>query len=172
MSRGDSLGDSLIDGLWSLSNLACGSDELTRSILPALPILISMLDSPLTVLQEQAVWCLGNMAAEDQTLRIKLVQSGIVPQLIKLWNQHNKETQQQTQIVIQKMNQTKGSRQPLTKLEKHHAITRNRAKEDDSEVTGVNIGNALRGEKGKIEACEEEEEEEEAEEEAGGLLVI
>ncbi|CAM8959716.1 unnamed protein product [Rhodiola kirilowii] len=69
--------EQLLESAWCLTNIAAGQPEETRSLLPALPLLIAHLGEKSSLLvAEQCAWALGNVAGEGEELRNVLLSQG------------------------------------------------------------------------------------------------
>ncbi|WVZ53650.1 hypothetical protein U9M48_004560 [Paspalum notatum var. saurae] len=75
----------LLEAAWCLTNIAAGEPEETKSLLPALPLLIAHLGekSP-TLVAEQCGWAIGNVAGEGAELRSTLLAQGALWPLARL----------------------------------------------------------------------------------------
>ncbi|GAB2272370.1 Importin subunit alpha-9 [Dionaea muscipula] len=73
--------EQLLESAWCLTNIAAGMPEETKSLLPALPLLVAHLgEKSLSPVAEQCAWALGNVAGEDEELRnILLSQGALLP---------------------------------------------------------------------------------------------
>lgn len=73
--------EQLLEAAWCLTNIAAGEPEETRSLLPALPLLIAHLGEKSSVpVAEQCAWALGNVSGEGEELRnILLAQGALLP---------------------------------------------------------------------------------------------
>jgi len=58
-----------------LTNIAGGNNDYGSSIVTkgGIPKIINLIDSPIMEIQEQAVWCLGNLASESNNIRDKII---------------------------------------------------------------------------------------------------
>ncbi|XP_024315253.1 importin subunit alpha-2 isoform X3 [Brachypodium distachyon] len=83
----------LLEAAWCLTNIAAGEPEETKSLLPALPLLVAHLGgsvSPLlrkkssTLVAEQCAWAIGNVAGEGADLRSTLLAQGALWPLARL----------------------------------------------------------------------------------------
>ncbi|KAK9756289.1 hypothetical protein RND81_01G087200 [Saponaria officinalis] len=77
--------EQLLEAAWCLTNIAAGLPEETKSLLPALPLLIAHLGekSSLSV-AEQCAWALGNVAGEGEDLRSILLSQGALLPLARM----------------------------------------------------------------------------------------
>ncbi|XP_022145636.1 importin subunit alpha-9 [Momordica charantia] len=73
--------EQLLEAAWCLTNIGAGKPEETKSLLPALPLLIAHLGEKSSLLvAEQCAWALGNVAGEEKELRnILLSQGALLP---------------------------------------------------------------------------------------------
>lgn len=76
--------DTILDATWCITNLASGNSEQTTSTVCAANALATLVMRGRKRLQEQAAWALGNMAADDQGIREKLQELGLIPHLVVL----------------------------------------------------------------------------------------
>ncbi|TVU21742.1 hypothetical protein EJB05_31399 [Eragrostis curvula] len=75
----------LLEAAWCLTNIAAGEPEDTKSLLPALPLLIAHLgEKSSTPVAEQCAWAIGNVAGEGGELRNKLLAQGALLPLARL----------------------------------------------------------------------------------------
>uniref|UniRef100_A0A9I9D840 Importin subunit alpha n=6 Tax=Cucumis melo TaxID=3656 RepID=A0A9I9D840_CUCME len=73
--------EQLLEAAWCLTNIGAGNPEETKSLLPAIPLLIAHLGERSSLLvAEQCAWALGNVAGEEKELRdILLSQGALLP---------------------------------------------------------------------------------------------
>ncbi|MQL82598.1 hypothetical protein Taro_015075 [Colocasia esculenta] len=77
--------EQLLEAAWCLTNVAAGEPEQTRSLLPALPLLIAHLGEKSSVpVAEQCAWALGNVAGEGEDLRNTLLAQGVLLPLARM----------------------------------------------------------------------------------------
>ncbi|KAL3690654.1 hypothetical protein R1sor_004305 [Riccia sorocarpa] len=77
--------EQLLEAAWSLTNIASGEHDLTRAVLPALPMLISHLgDKSSVAVAEQCAWAIGNVAGEGEEMRDILLSQGVLRPLARL----------------------------------------------------------------------------------------
>uniref|UniRef100_A0A1D1XP33 Importin subunit alpha n=2 Tax=Anthurium amnicola TaxID=1678845 RepID=A0A1D1XP33_9ARAE len=77
--------EQLLEAAWCLTNIAAGEPEQTRSLLPALPLLIAHLGEKSSVpVAEQCAWALGNVAGEGEDLRNTLLAQGVLFPLARM----------------------------------------------------------------------------------------
>ncbi|KAJ2817804.1 hypothetical protein FBU31_006098, partial [Coemansia sp. 'formosensis'] len=73
--------DEKLHSLWCLTNIAANEGRLSEKVLPAAPYLLSLVTSD-NALQNQAVWALGNLAAEGEKTRETLHANGVLKPLV------------------------------------------------------------------------------------------
>ncbi|XP_042397993.1 importin subunit alpha-2-like isoform X4 [Zingiber officinale] len=73
--------EQLLEAAWCLTNIAAGDPEETKSLMPALPLLVAHIgEKSLVAIAEQCAWALGNVAGEGEELRnILLAQGALLP---------------------------------------------------------------------------------------------
>ncbi|XP_078435023.1 importin subunit alpha-9 isoform X2 [Wolffia australiana] len=77
--------EQLLEAAWCLTNIAAGGPEQTRSLLPALPLLIAHLgEKSLVPVAEQCAWALGNVCGEGDDLRDILFSQGALLPLARM----------------------------------------------------------------------------------------
>ncbi|KAL5223433.1 hypothetical protein ABZP36_028146 [Zizania latifolia] len=77
--------EQLLEAASCLTNIVAGEPEETKSLLPALPLLIAHLGEKSSVLvTEQCAWAIGNVAGEGAELRSKLLAQGALRPLTHL----------------------------------------------------------------------------------------
>ncbi|XP_038902726.1 importin subunit alpha-9 isoform X2 [Benincasa hispida] len=77
--------EQLLEAAWCLTNIGAGKPEETKSLLPALPLLIAHLGEKSSLLvAEQCAWALGNVAGEEKELRNILLSQGAVLPLARM----------------------------------------------------------------------------------------
>ncbi|KAK6942843.1 Armadillo [Dillenia turbinata] len=77
--------EQLLEAAWCLTNIAAGKPEETKSLLPALPLLIAHLGEKSSLpVAEQCAWALGNVAGEGEELRNVLLSQGALLPLAKM----------------------------------------------------------------------------------------
>ncbi|KAI3985162.1 hypothetical protein MKX01_027707 [Papaver californicum] len=75
----------LLEAAWCLTNIAAGEPEQTKSLLPALPLLIAQLGEKSCIhVAEQCAWALGNVAGEGEELRNVLLSQGALAPLARM----------------------------------------------------------------------------------------
>ncbi|KAK6943765.1 Armadillo [Dillenia turbinata] len=77
--------EQLLEAAWCLTNIAAGKPEETKSLLPALPLLIAHLGEKSSLpVAEQCAWALGNVAGEGEELRNVLLSQGALLPLARM----------------------------------------------------------------------------------------
>ncbi|KAF3333632.1 importin subunit alpha-2 isoform X1 [Carex littledalei] len=77
--------EQLLEAAWCVTNIAAGGPEETKSLLPALPLLVAHLGEKSSAhVAEQCAWALGNVAGEDMELRSILFAQGALLPLTRL----------------------------------------------------------------------------------------
>ncbi|KAL2933667.1 Importin subunit alpha-9 [Bienertia sinuspersici] len=97
--------EQLLEAAWCLTNIAAGQPEETKSLLPALPLLVAHLGAEVNQgslyhqinlfslfcveksslpVAEQCAWALGNVAGEGEDLRNVLLSQGALSPLAKM----------------------------------------------------------------------------------------
>ena len=81
--------DIQLEAAWCLTNVASSSEsDHVMSVLVAVPYLLQLLSPSSThilpALQEQAVWCIGNIAGDTDEIRQRLVAAGAIPAVSEL----------------------------------------------------------------------------------------
>lgn len=76
--------DEQLQAAWCLTNIASGSHEQTRAVLPAAPVLAQLLSGTNKPLIERAAWALGNVAGDCEAFRDRVVALGVLPPLHRL----------------------------------------------------------------------------------------
>lgn len=77
--------EQLLEAAWCLTNIAAGEPEETKSLLPALPLLVAHLGEKSShPVAEQCAWALGNVAGEGEELRTILLAQGALLLLARL----------------------------------------------------------------------------------------
>ena len=59
--------DIQFESAWALTNIAIGNQDETKVVIEngAIPILVTLLNSPVDKVREQAVWGLGNISGDS-----------------------------------------------------------------------------------------------------------
>ncbi|GBG33072.1 Importin subunit alpha [Hondaea fermentalgiana] len=76
--------DLAFNATWCITNIATGTAEQTQATLCAVPALTTLLNRGPRKVRDQAAWALGNMAAENQSVREELIRVGVIPPLVIL----------------------------------------------------------------------------------------
>ncbi|KAJ0983913.1 hypothetical protein J5N97_002269 [Dioscorea zingiberensis] len=77
--------EQLLEAAWCLTNIVAGELEETKSLLPALPLLIAHLGEKSSLpVAEQCAWALGNVAGEGEEMRSVLLAQGALLPLARL----------------------------------------------------------------------------------------
>ncbi|GMH10091.1 hypothetical protein Nepgr_011932 [Nepenthes gracilis] len=77
--------EQLLEAAWCLTNIAAGKPEETKTLLPALPLLIAHIgEKSSPPVAEQCAWALGNVAGEDEELRNVLLSQGALLPLARM----------------------------------------------------------------------------------------
>ncbi|KAJ2720429.1 hypothetical protein GGI07_004616 [Coemansia sp. Benny D115] len=95
--------DEKLQSLWCLTNIAALDSRLAQRVLPAMPLLLTLLSGDSIELKNQAVWALGNLAAEGEDIREKLHANGVLPLLIGLVDTKDATLMQTTCFAISNM---------------------------------------------------------------------
>ena len=77
-----------------MTNIATGTAEQTQCLTEkgAVPKFIDLLSSEKDNIKDQAIWALGNIAGENTTYRDLVIDSGVLPPLLKILKSPNKFT--------------------------------------------------------------------------------
>eukprot|EP00761_Pharyngomonas_kirbyi_P000618 gb/GECH01000618.1/.p1 GENE.gb/GECH01000618.1/~~gb/GECH01000618.1/.p1 ORF type:complete len:267 (+),score=85.24 gb/GECH01000618.1/:1-801(+) len=73
-----------LEAAWCLTNIAIGTTEQTQQTLDAIPYMINILHGQNTILQEQAVSFLSNVAGDISEFRDIIIRNGALPPLIDI----------------------------------------------------------------------------------------
>ena len=74
-----------LEATWCLTNLAGGTHDMARLVIPAVPYFIAFVSGTSKPLQEQALWALGNIAGDSQEFRNQLFVNGAIKPIIDLF---------------------------------------------------------------------------------------
>ncbi|KAJ2482903.1 hypothetical protein IWW56_000745 [Coemansia sp. RSA 2131] len=74
--------EATLQALWCLTNIAGGEPRMAERALEAAPNVVSLVESQSVELQNQAIWALGNMAAEGERARNQLHANGVVDAIV------------------------------------------------------------------------------------------
>ncbi|KAJ2352517.1 hypothetical protein GGF43_003735, partial [Coemansia sp. RSA 2618] len=74
-------GEEKLQSLWCLTNIAAGEAQMAERALAVAPYLLSLMGSDSVELQNQAIWALGNLAAEGANAREQLNANGVLDPL-------------------------------------------------------------------------------------------
>ncbi|KAJ2712859.1 hypothetical protein H4R19_002539 [Coemansia spiralis] len=70
--------------LWCLTNIAAGEAAMAERALEAVPYLLELISSDDMELQNQAIWAVGNLAAEGEAERERLYANGVLAPLVEI----------------------------------------------------------------------------------------
>ncbi|XP_004342455.1 hypothetical protein CAOG_08200 [Capsaspora owczarzaki ATCC 30864] len=76
--------DDQIEAAWCILNLAAGSPAHTAAAAHASPYLVSLLSSPVPLLQETSAWALGNFAGDSVQFRDVVAAQGAIIPLVRI----------------------------------------------------------------------------------------
>ncbi|KAJ2164425.1 hypothetical protein GGH19_001544 [Coemansia sp. RSA 1807] len=76
--------EATLQALWCLTNIAGGEPRMAERALEAAPAVVSLAESQSVDLQNQAIWALGNMAAEGECARNQLYANGAVDAIVNV----------------------------------------------------------------------------------------
>jgi len=79
--------DLQIQAIWCLTNIASGTTEQTKQVVPACPVLIQSLSGTNSRIKEHAVWALGNIAGDSEELRNTVIKMGAFLPLCRIMQQ-------------------------------------------------------------------------------------
>lgn len=77
-----------------MTNIAGGNSEYSISIVNkgGIPKIILLIDSPIKEIQEQAIWCIGNLASESVLIRDKIISLKGLDKIISLLAKSDRTT--------------------------------------------------------------------------------
>jgi importin subunit alpha-6/7 len=74
-----------VEASWCLTNIAGGTHEDALKVIDAMPYFVAFLGGDNKPLQEQALWAVGNLAADCQEFRDHLMRSGALVPMIEIF---------------------------------------------------------------------------------------
>ncbi|KAJ2806609.1 hypothetical protein H4R20_001626 [Coemansia guatemalensis] len=76
--------DEKLQCLWCLTNVAAGEKNMAEKALVTVPYLLTLVSGENMELQNQAIWAIGNLAAEGETEREQLFANGVLQPLAEV----------------------------------------------------------------------------------------
>eukprot|EP01029_Cantina_marsupialis_P017136 TRINITY_DN384_c1_g1_i1.p1 TRINITY_DN384_c1_g1~~TRINITY_DN384_c1_g1_i1.p1 ORF type:complete len:540 (+),score=131.60 TRINITY_DN384_c1_g1_i1:269-1888(+) len=73
-----------LEAAWCITNLAFGSAEIVKQLVPVIPQLVTLLSTADPVIQEQCCWALGNISSESVDCRGAILSAGVITPLLTL----------------------------------------------------------------------------------------